>query len=125
MAVTVPVVASVVVFNPGSLSTGTPGAPTGAGSAPPVPLGGVPVINLAATGNGAFVGTLTYPILPSGLAPALVLSAAGAGGLVARLLLHLSDGSGAIVNNVPHSSVNPAGPCWAWPQQAVWPGANS
>ena len=125
MAVTVPTVASVVQFMPGNLGTGNAGVPTGAASAPPVAPGTVPVLNLAMAGTGVFNGTLTYPVLPSGIAPAIVLAAAGTGGLIARLLLHLPDGSQAIVNNVPHVSTVPAGPCWSWPSQATWPGSNS
>jgi len=125
MTVTVPVVSSVVQFNPGILGTGNPGAPTGAASAPPVPLGSVPVINLAMAGTGAFNGTLTYPLMPNGIAPAIIMAAGGTGGLIAKLLVHLLDGSEVIVNNVPHISTNPTGPYWQWAAQSVFPGANA
>jgi hypothetical protein len=107
------------------LGTGIAGAPTGAASAPPVAPGAVPVINLATAGTGIFNGTLTFPLLPNGIAPAIVMAAGGTGGLIAKILVRLADGSQAIVTNVPHVSTVPAGPCWSWPQQAVWPGANS
>jgi hypothetical protein len=129
MTITVPTVASIVAFNPGVLGSGplNAGTPTGAALAPSPPPGSVPVVNLAAAGTGTYVGAQGGPVLPGGgaIVLAVVMGAAGTGGLIAKLLVHLADGTQAIINNVPHVSTVPAGPCWQWPLQTLFPGSNS
>jgi hypothetical protein len=89
--------------------------------------GSLAPIDLVLTGTGAANPVAGCPLIPSG-APgvAFVLGVSGANALVATLLAHLNDGSSVIIRNVPHTTVGVAGNAsWSWPQQAVWPGANS